>query len=89
VTYNYSTFNDLLISANTTTGGLYGAILPFVIFLIVYGYTSIWGFKKAFATASFLSFLFAAPLFALGILSGWIFTILLVLTLIGVFLNVR
>lgn len=83
---NYSSWNSLIETANDATGGAWGAITPFLIWVIVYAFSTPYGFSSAFATASFTAFLSALPLFALGVTSGWIMVILLVMTLTGVIL---
>jgi hypothetical protein len=82
---NYTSWDLLLQCANESTSGYFGGITPFIIFIIVYGFTSIYGFKKSFVTASFISFVVSLPLFTLGLVPGWEMVIFMVFTLIGVF----
>jgi hypothetical protein len=83
---DYSNFTAVFTQANSSTSGLYGAILPFVFALIAFAYFSPYGFNAAFTTAAFLGFVVALPLFALGITAEYPLIILLVLTIIGALL---
>ena len=84
VVTNYTTWNSLIDTANSATNGAWGGLMPFVVWAIIYAFSTPYGFASAFATASFLSFLTALPLFALGVTSGWVMVILMVLTLAGI-----
>lgn len=85
MTVDYTSFPGLMATANSATGGLYGAVLPFLLFVIVYAYSSVYGFPRAFATAGFIAFISTIPLFAMGIVSGYIIVLTFVLALIGIF----
>lgn len=86
MTANYTSWNEIIKTANTATGGALGGLMPFMFWVIIYSFSTPYGFASAFATASFLSFLVALPLFALGVTSGWVIVILFVLVLCGVIL---
>jgi len=87
MTTNYTSWNGIITTANNATDGMLGGILPFIIWLIIFSYVvPFYGFAAAFVTASFIAFACALPLFALGITSGWIMVILMVLTLFGIIL---
>jgi hypothetical protein len=83
---NYSNWNTLLTSANTATGGAFGAAIPITLFIIIYSYYSLSGFQRAFPAAAFIAFVATLPLYAMGIAPAWIIVVLMVLALIGMFM---
>lgn len=82
-------FVELFTSANSETGGLYGATIPFLIIAIVYSALSAYGFNRAFSSATFIGFVSALPLYAFGIVPDYIMVIVIMLTLVAVFFLMR
>lgn len=85
----YYGLNGLMTAANDSTGGALGWFTPIVLGIIFYGVLSQHGSSKAFATATFLAFISALPLYAFGITPVWLIVILAVLTALGVFMISR
>lgn len=82
-------FTGLFTSANTTTGGMYGLTLPFLIMIIAYAAMGAFGFNRAFSGATFLAFVASLPLFALGVVPDYIMVILVMFVMVGVFFLMR
>jgi hypothetical protein len=86
---NSTSFNDLLTGLNSQTGGFFGGLTIFLVWMIIFGYTSRYGFNRAFATASFISFVVTLPLYGLGVVSAYVLVIFMVAALVGVFIVSR
>jgi hypothetical protein len=86
---NYTSFDALLQVANTATGGMYGNLFPFLVFLIGMGASSVFGWNTAFTVGAFMGFAVMLPMFAMGITSGYVGVVLGVMFLIGAFFLTR
>lgn len=78
-------FTELFTAANSSTGSMYGAMLPFLVMIIAYAALSAYGFSRALSAAGFIAFVISLPLFAMGIVADYIMVIVIAITLAASF----